>query len=76
GLPVGDNRRMKVEFRRATLSPSGDHFSTSNNFWDASPFLGDGGLAALGANLISMALLPAAVVAVISRKWDGGTLNL
>lgn len=27
---------MKVEFRRATLSPSGDHFSTSNNFWDAS----------------------------------------
>ena len=27
---------MKVEFRRATSSPSGDHFSTSNNFWDVS----------------------------------------
>ena len=29
---------MKVEFRRATSSPSGDHFSTSNNFWDVSGF--------------------------------------
>ena len=27
---------MKVEFRRATSSPSGNHFSTSNNFWDVS----------------------------------------
>jgi len=27
---------MKVEFRRATSSPSGDHFSTFNNYWDAS----------------------------------------
>lgn len=37
GLPVGCNRRMKVVFRRATSSPSGDHFSTFNNYWDASP---------------------------------------
>ena len=26
GLPVGCNRRMKVVFRKATSSPSGDHF--------------------------------------------------
>ncbi len=25
------------KFRRETVSPSGDHFSTFNNYWDASP---------------------------------------
>ena len=30
GLSVGGNRRMKVEFPKATSSPLGDHFSTSN----------------------------------------------
>lgn len=39
GLPVGCNRRMKVVFRKATSSPSGDHFLTFNNYWDASYFV-------------------------------------
>ena len=36
GFPVGANRRMKAEFPKATSSPSGHHFSTFNNFRDAS----------------------------------------
>ena len=34
--PVDGNRRMKVEFPRVTVPSSSGHFSTSNNFWDAS----------------------------------------